>query len=189
MKYIGPSWSLYLNPDLSQDPLLTKLQELANLPDGWRFGEGVSPQPYTLRRAQEIYQQVAYLRLKADAFPGADGSLSLVFYADERCVEIYISPDGKLDLSVEEGEGREFQEIKNTSDVSIANVVEEVSRLAQKLGRWCIWDLSDSSTHENTINMLNDSAAYALPILAMEQESHWWIPNVYEKAQHHYVGT
>lgn len=136
MKYMaGHSQSFFFTPDLSPDPLLTKLQELADLPDGWRFGEGISPQPAVLHKAEEIYQLTASLRLRADAFPGADGSLSLVFYVEERCVEIHISRNGKINLCVEEGEGFTFQESKDISDASVAEAVEQVLLLAQKLDR------------------------------------------------------
>ena len=133
MKYASAQFRVvHCDADSPPDPLLKKLQELADLPDGWRFGEGLPPQPNALLAAREIYQEAAPFRLKADAFPGADGSLTLTFYAAERCVEVGISPDGNIDISVEDGYGFDFEEIKDISDASLLDVIREVSLLAQQ---------------------------------------------------------
>lgn len=130
MKHVATySQSSPLKADLRPDPLLAKLQELAALPNGWRFGEGVPPHPTTLDNAREIYRMVASRGLKADAFPGSDGSLILVFYANERCVEISIAQDGRMNVCVEEGEGADFQEIKEIPNALLADAVEEINLL------------------------------------------------------------
>ena len=184
---VGPSQSFSFISDLPPDPLLGKLQELADLPDGWRFGEGIPPQPTVIHTALEIHQRLAGFRLKADAFPSVDGSLSLVFYAHERCVEIYISQDGKLDLSVEEGEGFDFREINEIADASITDVVEEVLLLARKSED--AWNLLDSSIHENTINIQDASAVHASPTPATGREYRLLISNAFESTVHPYVNT
>ena len=187
MKYTeGPPQTLYFDSDLSPDSLLTKLKELANLPDGWRFGEGVPPQPPALDTAQEIYRQLASLRLKADAFPGVDGSLTLVFYADERCVEVQISRNGEISVCVEEGEGFDFQEIEDIENASIDNVVKEVRLLAQRLDRW---HLSDSFIHENTTKIQSASAVHASPTPATGQEYRLWMLNAFENTLRPYANT
>lgn len=170
----------------SSDPLLTKLQELADLPDGWRFGEGGPPKPATLRTAREIYRRVGTPPLKADAFPGADGSLTLVFYADERCVEIVVARNGKINVSVEEGKGFDFREIKNLSDASMTKAVDEVLLLAENVTRWNSFGFF---IHENTIRVQNASAVHASPTLATEQEFRLLMPNAFENTPHRYVGT
>lgn len=130
MKHVATySQSSPLKADLRSDPLLAKLQELAALPNGWRFGEGIPPHPTTLDNAREIYRMVASRGLKADAFPGSDGSLILVFYANERCVEISIAQDGRMNVCVEEGEGADFQEMKEIPNAPLADAVEEINLL------------------------------------------------------------
>ena len=187
MKYSAElSRFLYFTSDLPSDPLLTKLQELADLPDGWRFGEGIPPRSTVIHIAQKIYQRLADFRLRADAFPGIDGSLTLVFYADERCVEIYISQDGRLDLSVEEGEGFDFREVKDISNASVSNAVEEVRLLAQKFNKW---HLSGSSIHGNTIDMQSASAVHALLTPVTGQEYRLLRPNVFENTLRPSVNT
>ena len=168
MKYTAElsQFLYYCASDLSPDPLLIKLEELARLPDGWRFGEGIPPQPTVIHTAREIYQRLADFRLQADVFPGVDGSLSLVFYAEERCVEIHVSQDKGINISVEDGEGFDFREIKEISNVSITEAVEEVLLLARELEG--TWNLLDSFIHENTINMQNASAVHASPTPATD---------------------
>ena len=180
------SQPFYFASDFFPDPLLTKLEELADLQDGWRFGEGIPPRPTAIHTAQEIYQRLAGFRLKADAFPGIDGSLSLVFYAAERCVEIDISQDGKLTLSVEEGEGFDFEEIKTVPNATIFDVMKQVSLLTQKSQ---LWNSSGSSIHANTIVRKNASAVNALPIPATGQEYHWSMWNASENTARPYVDT
>ena len=183
---VGPSQSFSFTSNLPSDPLLGKLQELADLPNGWRFGEGIPPPPTVIHTAREIYQRLADSRLQVDAFPGVDGSLSLVFYANERCVEIYISQDGKLDLSVEEGEGFDFREITTISNASVLDVMNQVTLLAQKSG---IWNLSGSSIRANTINVQNASAVHVSPTPATGQEYRLLILNAFESTVRQYVDT
>ncbi len=187
MKYtVGHFQPFSFALDLSPNPLLAKLKELADLPDGWRFGEGVPPQPPALDTAQEIYRQLAYLRLKADAFPGVDGALTLVFYADERCVEVQISRNGEISVCVEEGEGFDFQEIEDIENASIDNAVKEVRLLAQRLDRW---HLSDSFIHENTTKIQSASAVHASPTPATGQEYRLWMLNAFENTLRPYANT
>ena len=181
------SQSFYFASDFFPDPLLTKLEELAALQDGWRFGEGIPPRPEAIHTVQEIYQQLANFQLQADVFPGADGSLTLVFYAEERCIEIHVSQDREINISVEEGEGFDFREIKEISNVSITEAVEEVLLLARELEG--TWKSLDSSIHENTINMQNASAAHASPTPATVQEYHWLMWNASENTVRQYVDT
>ena len=102
-------------------------------------------------------------------------------------MEIYISQDGKLDLSVEEGEGFDFREINEIADASITDVVEEVLLLARKSEG--AWNLLDSSIHENTINIQNASAVHASPTPATGREYRLLILNAFESTVHPYVNT
>ena len=104
-------WTLTtLSPSLLSvvdDPLLAKLQKLANLPEGWEFGRGIPVRPEVIFTAQKIYRLAAKLPLEVDAFPWANGSLSLAFYAGDICVEVNIYGD-TYDIEVEIGKGPNF---------------------------------------------------------------------------------
>ena len=181
------SWSPMF-PVSDFDPLLAKLQKLAHLPDGWEYGKGKPTHPHVYKVACSIYQRLASsLWLQADAFPCADGSLYLVFYSGQRCVEIRIWAHGGIDLSVEEGFGQDFQELLEKEDVSLDEIEKVVfSFLIQGSNQW---HLSDSSTHSITTCDVFDSAALVLAIPAMEQEYPSLIPSASKQKPPPYVTT
>ena len=161
-------FSLMTSP-LPPDPLLSRLNELANLPMGWEYGDGVPTLPYVYAIAQSLYSQLAFLRLQADAFPCTDGSLYMVFYADTKSVEIRIEVDGTLGLSLEEGQGPDFQEVLPIESASLDDVIYYVALLAQESDSWNILD----SFIPNTMTARpNASVAPALGILVTEPEYH-----------------
>lgn len=110
--------------------ITAKLHKLASLPNGWRYGTGIPPQEVAINTAQEIYRHLVDLKLQADVFPGEDGSLSLVFYKEEKCVETNISRYGTINIDVEDGEGFDYEVIKTVENASINEVAEQVILLA-----------------------------------------------------------
>ena len=150
---------------------LIKLEETANLPRGWRFGEGVPPTKQAIDLARSIYQKFAFLRLKADVFPVVNGSLLLVFYAGETCVELAISHVGKIDLAVEEGKGFDFQEVEGIPNATHADITRAILFLAEKTERW---HSSKSFTQKNLTPNSVGSAVAASITPATEQASLWW---------------
>ena len=125
-------------PEQSTDPLLAELHELTDLPDGWRFREGVPLHPSVVDQVRNLAQTFACLRLKTRLFPYVDGSLLVVFYSHdcEQCVEIDITqPAGEMGgLCVEEGRGRCWQEIKSITNPSIEEVRSHLQQLASASG-------------------------------------------------------
>lgn len=169
------------------DPLLVQLQDLAALPVGWEYGDGVPTRPQVQGTARDIYQQFAHLELKANAFPCPDGSLYLVFYAEARCVEIRIWTDGTLGLSVGEGKGSDFQELEDIENASMDDVIHHVTLLARKV-RYP-WASFDSSIPDIMIRCSNASSSPALPTRATEQESRWLIQNASKNKEFLSVNT
>jgi hypothetical protein len=151
--------ALFYDAAPALDPLLVKLQELANLPAGWRFGKGAPPTAKAIAMARDIYHMTAVLRVKADVFPGSDGSLALVFYSGETCLELCISPIGQVDLGVEEGIGFNFRETKDIPDASIGEILKELVFITEQ--RQDKWNFSGSSTIENSIRLLD---AFGVPV-------------------------
>lgn len=152
------------------DAFLIKLRETANLPQGWRFGEGRPPAKQVVAIARSLYQEFSALRLKADIFPGVDGSLSLVFYAHEISVELDIAPQGTIDLTIEEGQGFDFQELEHIEHASIADITHALLFLAGKTHQW---HYSGSSTQENMGPTKNAFAASASSAPATRQAFRW----------------
>lgn len=140
------SYIIFSDAHPSIDSFLIKFEETANLPYGWRFGKGLPPAKQAVTIARTLYEEFSFLRLKADIFPGVDGSLSLVFYAGETCVELDISPRGLIDLYKQEGKGSDFQEVDRISGALLSDVTTALVSLARKEGQW---HFSESSIQEN----------------------------------------
>lgn len=129
------------------DPLLKKLDEFANLPIGWEYGEGGPTLPHVSQIARSIYQDSTLFQFKADAFPCADGSLHLVFYADDRSAEVQIETDGVIDLCMEEKRNGRFVEVESPENVPRHEVIPQVADfLLQELSQWDSFGLSIQGT-------------------------------------------
>ena len=166
-----------LNPESAADPVLTKLQELAELPPGWDYGEGRPTLPYVYQTARAFYQALAPFQLKADAFPCPDGSLYLVFYVGLRSVEIRIWADETIDLSVEEDMGKHVKELVSREDISEHEAKNQVIYLllGQELFQW---ESSGSFIPDTTISNSLGFAVHSLPTQATELASRSSIPIV-----------
>ena len=177
-----------LNPESAADPVLTKLQELAELPPGWDYGEGRPTLPYVYQTARAFYQALASLQLKADAFPCPDGSLYLVFYVGLRSVEIRIWADETIDLSVEEDMGKHVKELVSREDISEHEAKNQVIYLL--LGQEPFqWESSGSFIPDTTISNSPGFAVHSLPTQATELASRSSIPIVSVRQAHRSANT
>ena len=163
--YVVPS-KVRIVGSTSQSAFLAELQELANLPEGWDSGEGIPVRQDVVYTAKQLYRYFANPFCKVNLFPWADGSLTLVFCADERFVEINIYEGGMYDVDVEKGKGSNFEKVKHIPNASIEEVGIEIFRIIVEPG----WDLSESSIQGITIKTGKGLTVRALPIRATEQE-------------------
>lgn len=181
-----------LNPESAADPVLTKLQELAELPLGWDYGEGRPTLPHVYQTARALYQALAPFQLKADAFPCPDGSLYLVFYVGLRSVEIRIWADETIDLSVEEDLGKHVKELVSREDISEHEAKNQVIYqviyllLGQELFQW---ESSGSFIPDTTISNSLGFAVHSLPTQAMELASRSSTPIVSVRQAHRSANT
>ena len=157
--------------DFNEDPLLAKLDELANLPFGWEYGEGRPTLPFLSEVAREIYQTLAPFEFEADAFPAADGSLHLVFYSGSRSVELRLEADRTIDLSLEEKIGRYFEEIRSQDNISKREAINQVFYFLHR--ELLQWESSDSFIHGITITAKVNLTAPALSIPPTIPEYRW----------------
>ena len=153
------------------DPLIKKLEELAKLPDGWHYGEGVSPSGMAIEIAKSIYENVRVLSIQADVFPGTDGSLSIVFYEGDSCIEILISASGELDLTKEVGKGSEFEEIEDQQSITFEYAIRRVADLYVTSHPWILYDWFTQGTG---IKSQAGFEARASRALVMEPASPFW---------------
>jgi len=132
----------------SVDPLTRKLRGLQKLEPGWNHGEGVPVAKPAARVAQRFVDIATQLQLRADVFPGIDGSCSVSFYKEDLSVEVVISSTGgkRFGLHVEKGHGYPFTTLVEREAATQGEVMEEVRKLAWKsLGSF----LSTSSTQSS----------------------------------------
>ena len=146
----------------TSDPLLTKLERLASLPEGWHYGDGSPTRHEITITAIDLYHQMAKYGLKADAFPWPNGSLSLVYYNGDMCVEIDIHSKDEWDLIVEKGYGFEYDEIHEVSDASFEDIEQAITSIMEPL-----WYSPESFIKNFTIMNLGDSGLAVLPTPAM----------------------
>ena len=175
-----------ITADSPCSPLLLKLRELAELPEGWQYGEGIPPLEQVIQTAEEIYNKLSFFQFQVDAFPGLDGSLSLVFYSDQRCVEIDISQDGKLNLSMEDGKGYEYEEIESIPDASFQDVMNQVTHLD---GNTQLWNSLGYSTLDILIDNPDVSEAHVLQTQVTGQVYQLWKFNAFESDQRPLANT
>ena len=163
----------FTESDFVDDPVLAKLDELATLPLGWEYGKGKPTLPHVSQTARAIYRDLFPCQLQADAFPCADGSLHLVFYAGLRSVEIYIGADKTIDLSMEEDRGGRFEELMSQEDISEHEAKNQIIYLLLLDQELFQWEPSDSFTRDTTIDEKSNLTAHALTTQAMEPAYHW----------------
>ena len=167
------------------DPVLKKLDELAALPYGWEYGKGRPTLPAIHEVACALYRGLAHYHLEADAFPCADGSLYLVFYAGALSVQVEFWSDGTIDVTTEAGYGDEIKELASPENVSLTyarNLV--VQTLVQESASW---QPSGSFTHGITIGGKAISAAHVLHHQVMAPAYQLSTPLVCHKQPHQFV--
>ena len=173
------SWhSATVERSSSTDALLNKLKELATLPKGWRFGEGIPTKPEVLIATLDLYYRIARYDLKADAFPWSNGSVSLVFYERDMCVEISIHERDIYDVVVEKGYGFEYDILNEIDNASFEDVNEAINKTMEPK-----WNLYESYMKGNITEQWGDSSRAALQIPAVEPEFLWSIWNASRRSE------
>jgi hypothetical protein len=113
--------------------LMDKLRAMADLPEGWSYGEGRPVTPLAISVAQRYIVIASQLNLTSDVFPNVDGGCAVAFYRGDQLVEVSISPDGnRLGLRAESGMGYEFENtIEPVERATSRQVYDHVLRLIE----------------------------------------------------------
>lgn len=83
---------------------IKKINEFADLPQGWHFGEGVSPSKETRERAKKLLHAASWHGLeRSNAFPGVNGQLQVTFYNADRMLELTIENDNSATIAIDKG--------------------------------------------------------------------------------------
>lgn len=116
--------------DQPKDAVREKILAFADLPVGWEHGVGVPASEKVVHKALRVLDIGRTLGLKADAFIGADGSISVVFYRGSLSLETTVHADNSLDVSLENGIGLDFNEVGYVENASFQDVLKAILDLA-----------------------------------------------------------
>lgn len=140
-----------------KDAVYEKIIGFSELPVGWEHGVGVPAYEKVVREALRILDAGQTLGLKADAFVGADGSISVVFYRGSLSLESTVHSDNSLDISLEDGIGFDFNEAAHVENASFQDVLKALLDLAGV----DTWNWRGSSIPGITIETESDSRVLA----------------------------
>lgn len=101
-------------------PTERKLEQFANLAEGWHYGEGRAIDAASLERALSFNQEaIRTITPETDAFPGLNGEVVFTAYPTDHYLEFTFEPDGTVIFCHEEAdreicyeEGLPLQEAK-----------------------------------------------------------------------------
>lgn len=76
-----------------------RLAEIAELTDGWEFGEGIAPSRTSLERAEQVLDFAHKVGIQEmEVFPRADGAVEVHLYNDPGTLEVTCWTDGTARL-------------------------------------------------------------------------------------------
>lgn len=168
----------------STEALLNKLNDLANLAEGWHFGEGVPTKPEVLIATLDLYYRIARYDLKVDAFPWPNGYVTLVFYNADKCVEIVIRERDDYDVVVEQGHGFDYDVLHEIDNASFEDVRQALNKTTEPS-----WNLYESFTKDLMTESADDFAPPASQIQVMEPESRQWTWHVLKESGEPHAAT
>jgi hypothetical protein len=140
------------------DPLIRKLRAFARLKTGWSYGRGLQIGENVIAKAEAIYRESYRPQLRAEAFPGTNGEVLLVFQRGDLSVHVTVNHDLGLDLRMERGIGFNFEDvIVPLERVDEKTVRDHIATLARENA----WTLRESST---SFIITSDSDDVSIPL-------------------------
>ena len=123
--------------DVSLDPILERLTQLAQLEPDWDSYGALAVSPVAFVKACQLLIHVKYSLtplvgdriLPYDAAPIANGSLQLEWRSPQGNLEVEIKPDMSFSYLLIKGEGSE-RKFEEKNQVSLSEVLNVVSQLA-----------------------------------------------------------
>lgn len=146
----------------SMDRTKKKIEEIRELPPGWRYGQGVKFDERVIKAALELNETAKELLLfETDVFPSENGGLLLAIYYDDYHLELMIDQNVLIDISVNRDD-HEIEEVEGQTLEQVKNAIKKFRKL--------VWKQLDSFTREITIGDWDDSKVRLLPIQVMVPE-------------------
>ena len=146
------------------DEVAEKIMGFAELEAGWHFGEGRRFELDVQEAALRILDLGRTIGLKADAFPGDEGDITVSFYAGERSLDVEVLSEGRFSLVEEEGVGAQYREVRSLDVADQETVIEWIKGL--------------STWHSHDFSILSSS----IPIAGVLRATHSDRPRVMEES-------
>ena len=93
-------------------PALTTIEKIRSFlskPNGWHYGAGLPATGIAAKRAIETANLLSLMQgIVIEAFPRTDGGIVVSGVNDETVVDLVISPDGFIDVYIEQGDADEL---------------------------------------------------------------------------------
>lgn len=150
-----------------QDPIEEEIMGLANLQEGWDYGEGIPPSAETIDRAIEIYRISKAYGLGTEIFPIGHGEILISFSKDNVFTDILLNENGSIRLTKEIGIGDEFERleiIENVTPDIINGKLKEMAGVAE-----CT--LSELCASDPIVGKSSDSSLKVFEIFAAQYQS------------------
>ena len=146
-----------------------QINELSQLKDGWRFGEGkaVNPKIALLTRK---YFTLAHTSVKItdfNLFPINDGGCMISFYLEDLCLSITINPSEEIDITVEKGISHNYEHLDDIENASEKELEELLKKYFPPQFSYSRWKSLGHYIPENMILASKDSEALASKIHPM----------------------
>ena len=134
-------------PSISKTEL--KLNKLAKLREGWRYGEGKALKPENVKRARQFNQLLEENKFdNKDIFPGVEGDLTLELYFDNETLEITFE-DGRISFAVIEDNEYIQEEVRDETAAAVKYLTGFLQEKCKSYG---------SSISMNIVNLREDSS-------------------------------
>lgn len=148
----------------SESVSAAKLRALADLQEGWNYGEGAAFSPSHLQRMEMLLRRVESAGfLETDVFPGPDGNVVLAVYLPDVYFEIELRKNGSLEFIHELPSGQAVEALTESTEDAILQYMRRV--------RSGTWNSSESSTSSTTgtsgrsvSTALHSNQAVSLPV-------------------------
>lgn len=141
--------------------LENKIYSFLNLPNGWYFGDGVSPTRKTINNALRIGGLAQSFSLKTDAFPGVKGEIEIACIRGNDILEFVVNNDN-ITFDFE----RNNEEIEFTENLSVNEALGKLSNYGKN-----VWNISDTLNQSIITVTVDDSAVEPFKIPPVEAEA------------------
>ncbi len=152
--------TVFSRSPIRESPVRAKIAAFGKLEEGWDFGEGGPAPSHVVNMALALCDFGELLGFEMDAFPGADGDISVDFYIGDELVQVLIDTDLTCELTHERGIGAHYDELAYHEDIPVRKVLCYLINFRAK-GYACSWSSSEFYTERNTSPSLCDSIRIA----------------------------